>query len=299
MRLVATLLVRDEVDVVAATVEHHLDQGASMVVVTDNGSVDGTVDVLEEYAAAGVVDLIHEPDQTFRQAEWVTRMARRAAAEHGADWVVNLDADEFWVPKSRGSALRDVLEGVPLEYGTVVAHRTDLVGLRGTWGPWPRRLRWRNLQTVSERGTPLGPKVCHRADLRIEVSHGNHAVGGTALAPLPGEPLDIYHVPLRSWAQFRRKIDNGGSAYAANTELSPEIGWHWRADYARLRSGELEEAYRERLLDARSLYRAIRTGTVRRDSTLLRHLVALQARAVRPDLLRDVLLGVRPTNGVG
>ncbi len=237
MRLVATLLVRDEADVVAATIEHHLAQGVDLVIATDNGSVDGTRDILAAYAGAGVVEVIDEPDHTYRQAEWVTRMARRAA-ELGADWVVNLDADEFWVPVDRARTLRDVLAEVPDGYDTLLARRTDLVGVRGTWGPWPRRLRWRNLATVSERGTPLAPKICHRAVADVDVAQGNHAVAGLRGERVPDEPIDVLHVPLRSWPQFERKIANGGSSYAANTELATEIGWHWRADYERLLAGE-------------------------------------------------------------
>ena len=299
MRLAVTLLVRDEADVVAATVEHHLAQGADVVVATDNGSVDGTAEVLGEYAAAGVVDLIHEPDHTYRQAEWVTRMARRAATAHAADWVVHVDADEFWVPRDRSRTLRDVLAEVPDDVGAVVARRADLVALRGTpERAWPRRLRWRNLATVSERGTPLAPKVCHRAHPLADVAQGNHAVtvpgpDGAPVAPvtLDGDPLDVVHVPLRSWEQFRRKIDNGGSAYAANADLPAEVGWHWRADYERLQAGTLRGTYRERLLAPTDLVRGVRAGTLQRDSWLLRHLRGLVPGAVRPELLRAVLRG--------
>lgn len=289
MRLVATLLVRDEVDVVAATVEHQLAQGADIVVATDNGSVDGTREVLDAYRDAGVLRLIDEPDQTYRQAQWVTRMARMAADDLGADWVVNLDADEFWVPKDRRLTMAQVLAAVPGEHGLVVAHRTDLVGMRGERSPWPRRLVWRNLRTLSERGTPLAPKICHRADPAAEVMQGNHGVKGVEWTTAPGELFDLYHVPLRSWQQFARKIDNGGSAYAANTDLDPEVGWHWRADYERLRSGGLHAAYSGRLVSASSLVRGLRSGTLRRDTYLRDHLTGLVDRAVRPDLLAAVL----------
>lgn len=290
MRLVATLLVRDEADVVAATIEHHLAQGVDLMIATDNGSVDGTRDILAAYVKAGVVEVIDEPDHTYRQAEWVTRMARRAA-ELGADWVVNLDADEFWVPVDRAKTLRDVLVEVPDGYDTLLARRTDLVGVRGTWGPWPRRLRWRNLATVSERGTPLAPKICHRGVADVDVAQGNHAVAGLAGERFPDEPIDVLHVPLRSWPQFERKIANGGSSYAANTDLAAEIGWHWRADYERLLAGELERVFHAREPSPADLVAGLRGGTLLRDSWLLRRLQRLHRTAVRPDLLWAVLVG--------
>ena len=81
------------------------------MVATDNGSEDGTTEILERYERAGFLRLLREDGDDMRQQEWVTRMARLAATDCGADWVINSDADEFWWP--RGGTLKDVLALVP------------------------------------------------------------------------------------------------------------------------------------------------------------------------------------------
>ncbi len=121
MKLVMTLLVRDEADIVDAQIAFHLDAGVDFVVATDNRSEDGTTDVLERYAREGHLHLVREPGEDLRQSEWVTRMARLAATDFGADWVLNTDADEFWLP--RGGDFRSLFAAVPARYGVV----------RGAW----------------------------------------------------------------------------------------------------------------------------------------------------------------------
>jgi hypothetical protein len=119
MTLVMTLLARDEADVVEPWLVFHLNAGADFVIATDNRSMDGTTEVLERFAREGHVRLIREDGDDLRQDVWVTRMARLAATEHGADWVINSDADEFWWP--RGASLARVLDAIPPRYGTVSA----------------------------------------------------------------------------------------------------------------------------------------------------------------------------------
>ena len=124
MKLVMTLLARDEADIVESWLAFHLNAGADFVIATDNRSEDGTTDVLERYAREGHVHLIREPGEDLRQDEWVTRMARLAATEFAADWVINSDADEFWWPS--GASLSEMLAAVPPRYGTVGGFLPDV-----------------------------------------------------------------------------------------------------------------------------------------------------------------------------
>ena len=107
MKLVMTLLVRNEADIVDAQIAFHLSAGVDFVIATDNRSDDGTTEILERYERAGFLRLLREDGDDMRQDEWVTRMARIAATDLDADWVINSDADEFWWP--RGGDLKDVL----------------------------------------------------------------------------------------------------------------------------------------------------------------------------------------------
>src|SRR6476620_9742296 len=118
MKLVQTLVVRDEADIVGEQIEYHLNAGVDFVIASDHESVDGTTEILEQYAREGHLRLIRVQGE-MHDGPWRTNMARLAATEHGADWVINTDADEFWMPR-RGS-LKDVFTAVPVSVGRIYA----------------------------------------------------------------------------------------------------------------------------------------------------------------------------------
>ena len=248
-----TLLVRDEVDVVESWLAFHLNAGADFVVATDNRSQDGTSEVLERYAREGLVHVIEEPGEDLRDGEWVTRMARLAATEFGADWVINSDADEFWWP--RGGSLKHVLSAIPERYGTVGAFLRTFVPRPGD-GDFAERMtvRFSALAPINDPSSLYRPirKIIHRADPGATLVRGHHAVKDTELAPLRGwYPIEAFHFPLRTPEQCARKAFVMGTAFEAHIDRA-STGYLAKM-YEAVKSGAIDDYYRSIMVDDEEL----------------------------------------------
>jgi len=244
MKLVMTLLVRDEEDILRDNLDFHLARGVDEVIVTDNGSEDSTLEILREYEARGVVRVLLEPTDDYSQWRWVTRMARLAATDHGADWVINNDADEFWWP-SEGT-LKSTFEGLGDGVGMLVAYRTNFVPRPEDGGPFWERMTLRERESLNPLGKPLPPKIAHRAHPEVTVEQGNHKIEGVELGERRDDgSIDILHFPMRTYAQFENKIVKGGRAYLRNRELPQAKGRTWRRLYEVWEQGGLREHYDE------------------------------------------------------
>lgn len=274
MKLVMTLLVRDEEDILEANLAFHRSRGVDHFIVTDNLSQDGTPGILRRWESMGLATVIVERDDTYSQHAWVTRMARMAASDYGADWVINNDADEFWWPST--GDLKSALSAVVPSVRAVVAPRSNHPAIDGP-GPFWERLVWRDTQSCNPTGGPLGPKVAHRADPRVEVEQGNHFVRFDGHREEAGaSSIGIMHFPCRSWAQFERKIRLGGAAYARNRALPQWIGKSWRDLHRRLLDGSLREDYERQNPSGAVLESMIESGRLVRDARLAEALRALQ-----------------------
>ena len=275
MKLCMTLLVRDEEDILDTHIRFHLARGVDFIIATDNLSEDRSPEILRGFERQGVLHLIREPEDDYSQAKWVTRMARMAATEYGADWVINSDADEFWWPE-RGN-LESALASLPKDVDVVTAPRLNFVPRSEHLGPIFDRMTVREVQSLNPLGEPLPPKVCHRAFPDIKVEQGNHAVLGRDLKLLDNwEQIVIFHFPMRSYSQFANKIRKGGRAYARNTALPPEMGSTWRELYRLYERGELEEYYARHEVQADEIEEGIRHGRLVPDKRLQAFLTALR-----------------------
>jgi hypothetical protein len=271
MKLVMTLLVRDEEDILAANFDFHLLQGIDFFIVTDNLSVDGTRGIIDEYVRRGVAVYLRESDDDYSQFRWVTKMARLAALQYGADWVINSDADEFWAAKGGHGSVKEALKSIPPNVDSLIVQRSNFVPVdQDAVEFFAERMTLCEREPHNTDGLPLPPKVCHRAFADIEVAQGNHSVrrAGVPLPAVPG-PLRIMHYPLRSYRQFENKIIKGGAAYARNTELALDVGSTWRNLHKVWLNGDLRTRYKEMMLSAQTIESRLECGELFYDDTVL------------------------------
>jgi glycosyl transferase family 2 len=263
MRIVMTLMVRDEADIIGRLIDFHRAAGVDFFVATDHESQDGTSEILERYAREGVVHRIPVVSPVKRQAEWVTRMARMAATDFGADWVINSDADEFWWPW--GGDLKHVLDQIPSSYGIL---RTFVRAFL----PRPGDDHFAERMTVrfsppAPINSPFSPfrvnvRLLHRASPEVVVGRGNATIK-TRFAIMPGwSPVEVLHLPIRSLAQFERKFLTHYKASGGRRR-----GEHVRA-YEASKTGRLEALYDEICVDEERLARGLAEKSLAIDTRL-------------------------------
>ncbi|OFW71253.1 MAG: hypothetical protein A2Y55_11490 [Actinobacteria bacterium RBG_16_68_12] len=285
MKLVMTLLCRDEGDIVDSQLAFHLNAGVDFVIATDHHSQDGTTEILERYAREGHLHLLREEATEFSQAAWVTRMARLAATDFGADWVINADADEFWWP--RGGSPKEILSAVPRHYGVVR-------GFQRHFAPRPEGVEHfaeRMTVRITPFRTPPGAgdpfqgtiQVAHRADASATVSPGNHDVRGRGLLPLRGwYPFEVLHFPLRALEQARAKFADKLRGVRVDRDAA---GHHSLRAGRAIEEGLFGDWYSQYVVDDATLGRGLTDGTLAVDTRLrdaLRRLAGVRELLARP-----------------
>jgi hypothetical protein len=262
MKLVQTLVVRDEVDIVGTQIEYHLNSGVDFVIATDHESKDGTTEVLENYARDGHLLRIPERGEVL-EAGWRTRMARLAATAYDADWVINTDADEFWMP--RGGSLKEAFASVPEPYGVVWALSRHFVPRPDDGAFFAERMtvRLSSPAAINDPTSPYRPhlKAAHRADPDVGVAHGSHGVFTQRWRDLPHwHPCEVLHFPYRSSKQWERK----GVRRARGDK---PLGQYVRALHAS-EAGRADDVYRGLLVDDGQLERGLASGSLVEDTRL-------------------------------
>lgn len=260
-RLVMTLLVKNEEELLAENIEYHHAQGVDAFIITDNNSTDRTPLIIEHYRQKGwVVEVIRETATDYSQKQWVDRMVMLARTRHKADWVINADADEFWY-----SPHHDLKHELSLTHANVLqcSIRNVLPEEGKPWTAWSHTVRCvPDLQaydlspySIFNRQTQ---KVMHRTDGYLQISMGNHKVSMLPKRTAHSEVI-IFHFNIRTRQQFLTKMINGGQQL--EQRKSKHGGRHWRYFYALYKQHRLEAEY-DRVVGTHVIDRLTKDGYV-------------------------------------
>ncbi|MCB1920389.1 MAG: glycosyltransferase family 2 protein [Candidatus Competibacteraceae bacterium] len=271
-KVIMTLLVRDEIDIIERHLRYHTGSGIDGLIVTDHQSQDGTREILEQYRKTGaILELIDEPSPAYDQVAWVHRMIERARDHYGADYCINSDADEFWYAKGgslRSELVRSRVSKIkcpsynmlpPAEGGFWTA--TDCVQ-RGI----PKRFPLDGFNVLFHKPTH---KVIHRTQGYCRITPGNHGVGMADDISERSRTIRLYHYNIRSREQFKRKMLQGGAAMEANINSGEKEGSHWRHFYRGYQAGliDFDEEF-DKVIGRRQLAELRRLGCVVTDPTM-------------------------------
>lgn len=209
IKVVATILAKNEADIIGLNIEHHVNQGITQFIVTDNASTDATRQIMERYPE--VVELIDEPGNDHNQPKWVTRMAR-LACKLKPDWIVHLDADELWCDLHQLRTVRAAVAG---------CERMYLHPPVGGDFDWHRQRCFLNFDNCD---IPQETKVAHRPDPEICVTHGNHGVVDREMEFT--QAVYRHHYPVRSYAQWVRKSEGNEALKRRNAYCVRWQNWY-------------------------------------------------------------------------
>ena len=252
MKVVMTLLVRNEEDLLRENIRFHMSQGVDFFIVMDHLSEDATPEILRDLESTGRVEVWKQNDPGYYQGPWVSWMARRAFRHFNADWVINGDADEFWWPKT--GDLKTSLERVPAGVDVLYVERSNFRAIPGGTDRPIEDMIYRDVLSRNSLGQPLPPKACHRGVDDVEVSYGNHdAHSSTFSGSVNSDLIEILHFPVRNLAQISRKVSLGGQALINSNGIEESVGATWRELERGRLEGTVESYFHEMCVDDSSL----------------------------------------------
>ena len=248
-RLIMTLLVKNEGDILEQNLIFHKKMGVDGFIVTDNVSTDNTLDIIEKYRKKGwILEVIKEKSQDYSQVDWVHRMAIIAKSKYNADWIINADADEFWYPESQNIKKYLNIQNnkifVPI-YNMLSKNNDWILNTQKVVNNFPEKTKKQlkkegRLSEFSQFSVSI-PKVMVRASDYKMIHMGNHDADMMYnTEKYVTDKIQIYHYNIRGLDHFRNKMITGGAAFERNKKLGKDVGTHWRYFYEGFKNGTLD-----------------------------------------------------------
>ena len=253
LNIVAVMVVRNEADILPINIRYHAAQGITEFRIVDNGSSDATSDRLRELARTIRIRWTRD-EGPYHQAEMVTRLAAEAARA-GADWIVPIDADEFWsagarclaeaLAASRAGAIEARVVNFVQHRRSPACHDATLLTMTARVAAPFAYEQCRELvesRQIAFVEMQYPAKWISRASRGLRIQPGAHAVDGIAGVPLASPEIVCLHAPIRSRAVLDARAEHGHRLLEAG--YPPEHGWQNQRWHRLRREGRLDDEWR-------------------------------------------------------
>ena len=272
MKLVMTILVKNEADIIATNIRFHAAQGVDAFLVMDNASDDKTPDILKQLSNEFDIKVVHNPSTSYQQEKWMTELAFQARKDLGADLVISNDADEFWAARSNGSlkeylSVKDSVVTVP-RYNFV----QSLEAMNANQPFWHcmykvvspimySREDQLNRPGLSMPLVRISPKVIVNPRGLIKIKGGNHrAKHLRRWADRAIDDIEVHHYPIRNYQQFEKNILNRKRLLESDPHT--RMGVHYKRWVDLLNQGKLHNEFDSMSLSVDEIATLERVGVV-------------------------------------
>lgn len=273
LHLTMSLLVKNEADIIKENIISHAQLGVDSFVIIDNGSTDGTDEIIESLSKDYPIHIISRPVTDYRQSDWRTEMAFIAKKIFSADWVISNDADEFWIPNN------DNIKSELSRWGSVIlANRYDMQLTQDYQGKPFFHNDYRTNHPIdytkdsiltdtnySVQLSKIHGKVLVNTHGLIRVKGGNHRAWHVwqKLNQKKSSNITVYHYPIRSWELFVKNIENRKILLENGVS---KMGDHYRRWVSAYNERRLEDEWEKLMLSDNDVSVLEKFGIIKKDT---------------------------------
>ena len=233
MKIVSTMIVRNEADIIEACLTNTLSQ-CDKVLLADNGSDDDTVEIASKFKE---VEIYSFPG-LYRHGEAHNMLIKKC---QNFDWVVPIDADEMWhgIREACIKAKNHTLIVPKIKHYMITIDDAKFE---------PTNFPNFKVEDILEhprlifKPTHMGRPVC------VDDGCHNNNISDKSIT----EYITINHYPMRSSNQYEKKIEHGYKSFLER-KTNPSVGRHWQPWYEAIKNKSFSNKFNRELNANRSV----------------------------------------------